>query len=332
MTYEIGSNIGAELMRDEFITNTFVCEDETIKAMAEETATEQYKIEMKSIPTSTSTTDKMDAKLAMLSKELETYLALFRKSPPTMMEKSAFLIEDTEWGKDRFTHNELFEYIRGHSKVDGNDWCCGEFGNRWADTIINGKMVRLVFTTRKFCPEAFLKLPGGKTYQILVDVQGDAEDKKAKKHRKSAEEYTETRQKAIQHSNGFQVTNNAEMRKLLKTVVEGRRKSRGETCFYWHRGQKQVNWGNNDEIRDQAKLWKKAMKDGDRLQFLESNCQTKLVNGEEWKILVCGNHTSDFGIDPLGTGIDDGCFIVSGLIYWFKHKESRDAIFKYLTA
>jgi hypothetical protein len=177
----------------------------------------------------------------------------------------------------------------------------------------------------------FSKIPAEQTYQIIVDVKGDAEDKRAKKHRKSAEDYDAVRKDAIQHSDGFQMTNNAEVRKLMKTIVGGRRKSRGETCFYWHRGVKQVNIANNDEIRDQAKMWKKSMKEGNRLQFLEHNCQTKLVAGEEWHILVCGHHTSDFGIDPLGMGIDDGCFIVSGLIYWFKHKESRDAIFAYLT-
>jgi hypothetical protein len=127
------------------------------------------------------------------------------------------------------------------------------------------------------------------------------------------------------------MTNNAEMRELMKIVIGGRRKSSGESCFYWHRQMQEVCWATNDDIRDQAKLWKQAMKKGDQLQFLEHNCQTKLVNGEEWHILVCGHKTKDLGIDPLGMGIDDSIFMVSGLIYWFKHKDSRDAIFAYLT-
>jgi hypothetical protein len=345
LTYDIACSIGAEMLQDDNDWSHLECQDELIQTMAEAMSAdileqfkqvvaeeESKKIEMKINPNKTSTTATMEQKLATLKKELETYLALFHKAPPTMMDKTAFIIDSNEWGRSRFTGNEIFEYIRTHTKVDGEEWCCGSFGSRWADTVINGKLVRLAFTSRKSCPEAFQMemIPQEKLYQILVDVQGDAEDKKAKKYKKSADEYTEVRKKAVKHSNGCTITNNAEMRKLMKTIVGGRRKSRGETCFYWHRERQEAMWATNEDIQDQVKLWKKQMKDGDELQFLESNCQTKLVNGEEWHILVCGHKTKDFGIDPLGMGIDDGIFVVSGLIYWFRHKDSRDALVAYL--
>jgi hypothetical protein len=151
-----------------------------------------------------------------------------------------------------------------------------------------------------------------------VEVIGDAKDKKADKHKRSAEEYTETRQKAIKSSAGFTTTDNKEVRRMLKAVVQGRRKSEGETVFFWHRERKECGWNTNEDMRQQAKIWKKQMKQGVPLEFLEHNNQTKLVNGEEWHILVCGH--ADYAIDPLGMGIDDGIFMVSGYIYWFRHK------------
>jgi hypothetical protein len=152
---------------------------------------------------------------------------------------------------------------------------------------------------------------------------------KAEKHARNAESYTSAYKKAFKHTKNGMITYPQEMNRLLKTVIDGRRKSSGETVFFWHQASKQVGWLTNDEMREQAKIWKKAMKSGVKIEFLEHNCQTKLINGEEWHILVCGNE--DTPIDPLGAGIDDGIFMVSGLIYWFKHKASRDTIFTYLT-
>jgi hypothetical protein len=291
-----------------------------------------HKIESKSNPNRTSTTDEMDATLATLAKELETYLALFGADPMRMWAKTAMFIDDDAWGRNEDTHSAIILYIGTHRKVDGNDWSCGQFGGRWADAEINGKFVRLCFSSKKYNPQSFKDVPDGRSYKILVDVIAELEkepmDKKAEKRKRKAEEYKEVRGEAIQHFGGSTLTNNSKCRELMKTIVNGRHKSRGETVFFWHRGLKEANWMTNDDMRDQAKRWKKN-KD---LQFLEHNCQSKLVNGEEWHILVCGHKTEDLGIDPLGMGIDDGIFMVSGYIYWFRHKESRDTIFKYLTA
>jgi hypothetical protein len=265
--------------------------------------------------------------LATLTKELETYLLLFSKECQ-IWEMTATLIENTRWGRDSKTINDIMLYIGTHRKVDGKDWSCGSFGSRWADTVVNGKMVRICFYSKKLNPTEFDSIPEDKKYKFVIDVINDL---KAEKRKKSADDYTETYSKAFKSIGNGLMTNNAEVRNLLKKVIQGRRKSEGETVFFWHKLSRQVGWNTNEEMRQQAKLWKRDMKNGNKLQFLECNCQSKLINGEEWHILVCGHETKDFGIDPLGMGIDDGSLVVSGMIYWFKNKESRDIIFKYLT-
>jgi hypothetical protein len=269
----------------------------------------------------------MPSTIAILAKELETYLALFGEDCVKMWGLTATFIDDNRWGRNAKTGEDIMLYIGTHRKVDGKDWSCGSFGSRWADTVINGKMVRIAFYSKKMNPAEFENVPEGHKYKIVVQVLYDP---KEEKHKKSAEDYTETFAKAIKSIGNGLMTDNAEVRNLLKVVIDGRRKSDGETVFYWHKGTKQVCWNTNEEMREQAKLWKQDMKKGNELQCLEDNCQTKLVNGKEWYILVVGHKTEDFGIDPLGMGIDDGSFVVSGMIYWFKHKASRDTIFAYL--
>ena len=117
---------------------------------------------------------------------------------------------------------------------------------------------------------------------------------------------------------------------LLKRVTEDRRKSRGETYFCFHQKAQDFSWGNNDELREQMKIWRKQRKDG-LIEMLECNNHTKKINGTEWHILVLqqtGEYTGPF--DPSGFGLDDGIFLVSGYIYYFKRIENRDATYKYV--
>jgi hypothetical protein len=119
------------------------------------------------------------------------------------------------------------------------------------------------------------------------------------------------------------------MTALLKRVTEDRRKSRGETYFFYHQGVKDFAWGNNDELREQMKIWRKQRKDG-LIEMLECNNHTKKINGTDWHILVlqptCEKHMT---IDPTGFGLDEQ-FIVSGFIYYFKRIENRYATYKYV--
>jgi hypothetical protein len=268
---------------------------------------------------------------ATLVKELEAYLSLVAKSPQMMMVKTTYLVEtsDEKWAQNDKTTRDILRYIHTHRKVDGKEWCCGEFGSRWADTAINGKQCRMCFYSKKSNPMAFENIT--QSYKFVIEVIEDETSKRDAKRKQNSEEYAEARTKAIKYTDGAVITSNADMRDLLRITVRDRRKSEGETVFFWHRKQKNTAWLDNQGMREQAKIWKKEIKGGERLQLLEHNCQTKLINGEEWHILVLGHQDDDWGIDPTGMGIDDGCFVVTGLIYWFKHRESRDTIFKYLT-
>ena len=294
------------------------------------------KIESKEMPKKDSTTATMESKLATLSNELEVYLALFAKHPSLMEDKTCILIEESDWGRSAKTQKELGEFLCTHNKVDGRQWSVGEFGSRWARPVINGRKCQIAFYSKKSNLAEFKDVPGGKIYRIVVDLLESkcvpVSTHKEAKRRRNAEEYSDIYPNAIHTSElGTTTWHTDEMRKLLRVIVKGRRKSAGETVFCWNRQHKMSSWLTNEDMQEQARDWRRMMKGGEELQFLEENCETKLINGEEWHILVCGHKTEDYGIDPLGSGIDDGVYFVSGLIYWFKHKASRDAIFAYLT-
>ena len=44
---------------------------------------------------------------------------------------------------------------KSNHKVDGDKWCCGGLGSRWADTTLNGKKVRIAFYSRTGDPQNF---------------------------------------------------------------------------------------------------------------------------------------------------------------------------------
>ena len=116
----------------------------------------------------------------------------------------------------------------------------------------------------------------------------------------------------------------------LKAMLKDRQKTRGETFFFHHRKQDHLMWGNNEELTEQMKLWRKQRKDG-IIKIMDYNNHTKTIQGQEWHILVV-QHTEEWrdSIDPVGLGFDDAVFLVSGLIYCFKRIENRDATYKYV--
>ena len=120
------------------------------------------------------------------------------------------------------------------------------------------------------------------------------------------------------------------MTAMLKMVTEDRRKTRGETYFFYHQGKKDFGWGNNNELREQMKIWRKQRKDG-LIEIHDYNNHTKQIQGKDWHILVL-QQTGDYlgPFDPSGFGLDDGVFLVSGYIYYFKRIENRDATYKYV--
>jgi len=118
----------------------------------------------------------------------------------------------------------------------------------------------------------------------------------------------------------------------MKRIIEDRdKKQRKETSFTWVHNAKLVSWNTNAEMIQQAKIWRTQKRQG-VLIMREHNNQTKLVQGQKWYILVVQDTDMSCNpqLDPLGLGIDEGNFIVSGFIYWFKAEHNRDAIYKYV--
>jgi hypothetical protein len=124
-----------------------------------------------------------------------------------------------------------------------------------------------------------------------------------------------------------------DMRRELAETVSGRQKHRNETFFCYHRGEQEMMWGNNDELTEQMKAWRKQRKEG-ILVMKPFNNKTKYIKGKPWYILVVQDEdiyrgVDNIGIDRLGMGFDTP-YLVSGLIYVFKHEKNRDATFNYV--
>jgi hypothetical protein len=121
-------------------------------------------------------------------------------------------------------------------------------------------------------------------------------------------------------------------RALMKTIIEDRdKKQRKETSFSWIHRLKMVSWMTNAEMIQQAKIWRTQKRQGN-LIIQEYNNHAKVIQGQTWYIFVVQNTDMDCNpqLDPLGLGIDEGSFMVSGMIYWFKAEHNRDAIYKYV--
>ena len=89
-------------------------------------------------------------------------------------------------------------------------------------------------------------------------------------------------------------------------------------------------WGNNVELTEQMKIWRKQRKQG-VIEIHAYNNHTKQIDGTDWHILVVQQTGDDLGpIDTLGFGFDNGAFVVSGFIYCFKSIHNRDATYKYV--
>jgi hypothetical protein len=116
---------------------------------------------------------------------------------------------------------------------------------------------------------------------------------------------------------------------LLKTH-RNRQKNRNETFMFYHRTFNTTVWGNNDELRNQMKIWKKQKKQG-ILTIDEENNYEFNVDGTMYYTLTLtrleNGNCVEIGFDKLGIGV--GMF-VDGLVYWFLHKENRDAVFQYV--
>jgi hypothetical protein len=122
--------------------------------------------------------DNGDEVIDMRQKELETFLKCLAFHPLNeviLKEKSLIFHaggeETRAWWLDFKTKGALVDFLtctKNH-KVDGNKWCNGILGSRWADTELNGRKCRLAFYSRIGDPKSFeSKKTAGKDYVIRV--------------------------------------------------------------------------------------------------------------------------------------------------------------------
>ena len=114
--------------------------------------------------------------------------------------------------------------------------------------------------------------------------------------------------------------------KLLKSACEDRIKKRGETFFFYHLTMNEVQWGNNDELKTQMKIWKKQKKEG-ILTINEKNHREFVVNGRTYYTLTLTQENGFLPPDRLA--LAQG-YIVCGMMYWFVRIENRDAVYQYV--
>ena len=97
-------------------------------------------------------------------------------------------------------------------------------------------------------------------------------------------------------------------------------------AFTWHQQLEEWNWCDDEDLKDQFKLYYRLVKEG-RLYTQSGNNIVKELNGKKWYSLVV-QHT-DGGNVCVGS-IKLFKYHVSGLVYWFSNESNRDVMFKYL--
>ncbi len=127
----------------------------------------------------------------------------------------------------------------------------------------------------------------------------------------------------------MELVTTSDMKALVRATVADRERRRGETFFFWHEEARQMQWGTNEELIVQMKVWRKAQKE-QKIKLRACNNATKLINGQEWFILTVQDFVDQVA-NPcrLGLGFDTG-YMVSGSTYVFKHQQNRDATYKYV--
>lgn len=145
---------------------------------------------------------------AVLRKELEFWTDMMSSGVPQLVgaivKKTLFAInpysfdenevgEETalamrKWWGEKATGDEMKAILQTKMKIDGTprNWSCGDMGSRWCDVIINRRLTRVSFISRKH--NRFPNNAPEKDYMIELDatasrVMTDAEIKKDKKRK-----------------------------------------------------------------------------------------------------------------------------------------------------
>jgi hypothetical protein len=100
----------------------------------------------------------------------------------------------------------------------------------------------------------------------------------------------------------------------------------GETAISFYHHLKDFALLNMDETKEQMKMWRKWVKNGE-IEIIAHNNKNKEVNGKMWYCLVVNPKPNTADFDPFGLMVLGE--MVSGYIYAFDKEHNRDAAYKY---
>jgi hypothetical protein len=122
--------------------------------------------------------------------------------------------------------------------------------------------------------------------------------------------------------------NGDDVGKSLRLAVAD--KQRGEICMFLHRDRNSLCFYNKEHVNVTMCNWRKLRKQG-KVEMLEcNNHDTCRINGKQFYTLVLQSPNGPMGVDPTGMGWDDDVFLVDGYIYYFRQKNNRDMVYKYV--
>jgi len=122
-----------------------------------------------------------------------------------------------------------------------------------------------------------------------------------------------------------------------EAMYRGYLRERAETDTVWfihkdqffNHGRRGIQVMNNNELRQQAKQWRKHKRAG-KIQMLECNNKTVEVGGETYYMLVLQMTSEDDDMDMVALMLAGE--MVSGCCYFFRNKHNRDAIFRFVNS
>ena len=117
----------------------------------------------------------------------------------------------------------------------------------------------------------------------------------------------------------------------LKHFVET--KSKSDIVGFYHHAHGTYRKANKEEWSEQLKAFRQYRKEA-KLTINIKNHRDPMIQGKQFYTMVVQalDETGDIqgNIDPMGLAFDDGCFLVSVLIYAFTNKDNRDKSYKYI--
>jgi hypothetical protein len=111
--------------------------------------------------------------------------------------------------------------------------------------------------------------------------------------------------------------------------IAKRQMNNDDLCVFYVEHLKCFSLLNKEELQATMRVWKAQCQEG-KLYVLEDNCLTKTVDGQEYHLMVLQGGSINC-ISSGGFIFDEGFVGVTGWIYMFKSKYTRDTVFKWLS-